>query len=357
MLRIGIDTEGLDRGFEVAIEGAKDFISKNEGSEIFLYVLENNVEKAKEIIGDTPNLHIKEVKSSASVDVSLQEIVKDIEDNLPHLEFSMSRAIYDSLTNKIDTCIIPGHAGHLSAIARCLERELQLSSPLFPQAFAAFIPNQSNKMRLMMDLGAFLNQDLFKLAVLGEEFLRFSYKIQNPKVAFLNIGSEDGKGPPEIRDAAKKYREYNHQNANEGSNFIEPDIIYKENDVNVIVCNALNGNLVLKASEGIFHLFKNIIKLESDKAFLNKILAKGTQILLRKSLKKFSPERYNAAIVFGFSSPLIKIHGNSKKSGIFHAIEKAVEFYEPYSTFYPYFSKKSQEIFKRGNNSSQEGQN
>jgi glycerol-3-phosphate acyltransferase PlsX len=349
-LKIGIDTEGLDRGFEVAIEGSKQYLNKNPSFQITLYVLESNFDRAKEITGSIPNLRLVTSKLGATTQVAAQDLVSDIKENLANnsytFQHTMSQAIHDSLTKKIDICIIPGHAAHLSLVARTFERSLNIYNPLFPQAFGTFIPNRRNQIRLMLDLGAFINQDLFKLAVLAEGFLKYCYKLKNIKVGFLNIGSEETKGPSEIREAAAAYRKYNPEGFFGKTGFIEPDKIFGKGDCNAVICNALNGNLVLKASEGAFRSLLSLIVNASKESILKRILGFFTSYLIKGTLELFDPERYNYAIAFGFSNTITKIHGDSNERGIFYAIEGAASFHKYYGDFYSYFSSRTEELFK-----------
>ncbi len=65
----------------------------------------------------------------------------------------------------------------------------------------------------MLDLGANTECDarnLVQFAVMGAAYARVLLELDNPRVALLNIGSEDQKGTDEIRDAAAVLRGQNH---------------------------------------------------------------------------------------------------------------------------------------------------
>ena len=342
-IKVGIDTEGLDLGLPVSVDAIKRCLKFNNSIDFVLYALDSNKSELEKILPTHERVLIKTAPEPAHPGLQAADVIRDLQENLSNdaqqFKYTMSNAVYDSITKKIDACIIPGHAGHLTTMARHIERHLGTFDPLFPQCFATFIPTKSLQPRIMLDLGAFLKQDLFKLSVLGEHFTRYYTGIENPKVGFLNIGSEETKGPPEIREAAAAYKQYKPEGLYEAG-FIEPDKIFTTmDDCHVVVCNALHGNLVIKASRGTWKFIESIIK---EGGPLLKLVAGPS---LKRLLERYNPELYSSAIIFGYSALMLKIHGSSNSNSIYNAIQDAIRFREPFNLFYKDFGQKTKELF------------
>src|SRR3546814_5182134 len=95
----------------------------------------------------------------------------------------------------------------------------------------------------MLDLGANTDCDatnLVQFAVMGAAYARTAMGLERPRVALLNIGTEEMKGTDEIRDAAAMLR------AAKGlpmdfTGFIEGDKLSR-GDVDVIVHDGFSGH-------------------------------------------------------------------------------------------------------------------
>src|SRR5207237_840361 len=78
---------------------------------------------------------------------------------------------------------------------------------------------------VMLDLGANTEcdaQNLLQFAVMGAAYSRTVVGLPRPRVRLLNIGSEEGKGTGELRDAAALLRAASHPNLS-FDGFIEAD--------------------------------------------------------------------------------------------------------------------------------------
>src|SRR3546814_11921321 len=77
-------------------------------------------------------------------------------------------------------------------------------------ALAALLPTLGDNDVVMLDLGANTDCDannLIQFAVMGAAYARTAMGLERPRVALLNIGTEELKGNGEIRDAAARPRE------------------------------------------------------------------------------------------------------------------------------------------------------
>ena len=117
------------------------------------------------------------------------------------------------------------------------------------------VPKVDSTYGIMLDVGA--NPDckpevLHQFGVLGSLYLKSVYKIDNPRVGLLNIGTEKEKGNLVTQSAYGKME--NSEKINFVGNVEGYDLFKSKADV--YVCDGFTGNIVLKTAEGIFELIK-----------------------------------------------------------------------------------------------------
>lgn len=101
----------------------------------------------------------------------------------------------------------------------------------------------------IIDLGANIDirpRQLADFGVLGSVMSRIVYEHENPRIALLNVGSEETKGNDLVKETAELLRD-------SGLNFIG---MIEANDLpyghaEVVVCDGFVGNVVLKLTEGL----------------------------------------------------------------------------------------------------------
>ena len=105
-------------------------------------------------------------------------------------------------------------------------------------------------MNVVLDLGANIEcstKNLLDFSIMGSALHKALFE-EKPKVALLNIGSEELKGNATIKDtyqllSDKKNSLFDFSGYIEGNNIME-------GDVNVIVADGFTGNIALKTAEG-----------------------------------------------------------------------------------------------------------
>ena len=116
-------------------------------------------------------------------------------------------------------------------------------------------PKPDNKSTILLDVG--INPDckpdvLYQYGILGSLYSKHVFKIDNPRVGLLNIGSEEERGNLLTRST------YQVMKGTKDFNFIgnvEGNDIFKD-DVDVIVCDGFAGNVMLKEAEAFYNLIK-----------------------------------------------------------------------------------------------------
>ena len=119
-----------------------------------------------------------------------------------------------------------------------------LERPTLGGPFIALAPDTA-----IIDLGANIDcrpSQLLSFAAMGATLMRAYRGIENPRVALLSVGSEEGKGNRQVQET------YGLLKAS-GLNFvgnIEGHEIF-EDKANVVVCDGFVGNVLLKFAEGL----------------------------------------------------------------------------------------------------------
>ena len=161
----------------------------------------------------------------------------------------------------------------------------------------ASIPNVDGSTSLLMDVG--INPDcrpdvLYQYAMLGSMYMENVYKIENPKVGLLNIGSEEEKGnllTKATHELMKGSPDFNFIGNVEGSDF------FSEGVSDIIVCDGFTGNVVLKEAEAFYTLIRK--RKLSDEFF-----------------ERFNFENYGGTPILGVNSNVIIGHGVSNPTAI-----------------------------------------
>ncbi len=130
-----------------------------------------------------------------------------------------------------------------------------ITRPVVGGSFLGFTPNT-----VVMDLGGNVDcrpEQLVDFAIVGTVYARKIMGIQNPKIALLSVGAEEGKGNEAIREAYSLLKK-------SGLNFIGNVEGYDipTGRANVIICDGLVGNVMAKFCES---LGSAIVKWLEDK--------------------------------------------------------------------------------------------
>jgi len=146
---------------------------------------------------------------------------------------------------KADAVVGYGNTGGVVAAAmQVLGTVGGLSRPVVGGPFLGFAPDL-----VMMDMGG--NPDcrpdqLLEFAVVGTVFARKLFKIEDPKVAILSNGAEEGKGNELVRESWPLFKRsgLNFVGSAEGSDILS-------GKANVIVCDGFVGNILVKFCESL----------------------------------------------------------------------------------------------------------
>lgn len=190
-------------------------------------------------------------------------------------------------------------------------------------AIASVMPN-AEKFFLLMDCGANAEcraEFLYQFGVLGSLYMKNIMKIDQPRVALANNGSEETKGTPVIKEA---YQLMKNSPLNFVGNIEGRQIPFGGADV--VVADGFTGNLILKTYEGVAKVLMNEIKSIFYKNTLSKLSYLGVKSGIDEMKKQFDYKEYGGAVMLGVKKPVIKAHGSADARTFKNAIKQAVWF-------------------------------
>ena len=315
---IAVDAMGGDDGVRVMLAGVARARHTAEGARFFLVGDETAIAKG---LDAHPNLR------AASEVVHAPETVGGAEKPSAAIrrakKTSMGLAIDLVKRGRAAAAVSAGNTGAMMAMAKLALRTMPgIDRP----ALAAPLPTLGDNDVVMLDLGANAEvdaQNLIQFAVMGAAFARTVLDLDSPRVALLNIGSEDQKGTDTIRDAARVLKAGTHLPLRfEG--FIEGDRLSR-GEVDVIVCDGFSGNIALKTAEGTVRFVADLLKRAFRSSVRSKVgflISRPATELLRDHL---DPNKHNGAVFLGLNGIVVKSHGGANELGVATAIGNAIK--------------------------------
>lgn len=188
---------------------------------------------------------------------------------------------------------------------------------------AAIMPHTKGGYTCVVDTGASVDvtsSQLHQFAILGRDFMKKVYKIENPRIGLLSTGSEPTKGNKVTKEA------YKILDADESLNFIGNIEGNKTLSglCDVLVCDGFAGNQVLKNSEGMaINLITEMIKYAKKTGSEQHIMP-----LVGYLMKTYDFESLGGGIVLGIKAPVIKCRGSSNQKAILSAAEILINMVE-----------------------------
>lgn len=192
--------------------------------------------------------------------------------------------------------------------------------------FMPYVPRFETKGFNFLDVGANLNsteKDIVNYAVLGSLFVNKIRNVTHPKVALLNIGTEDNKGF-EYQIKANQFLKKNTNSFFKYIGFIEPKNIL-ESDIDLLLADGYSGNLVLKSLEGNFKYIFSLLKKWYKTPLIGQISALFSRPFLVKVKKNFDYRNNAGAVLLGLEKIAIKTHGSADYLQFYSSLRLAKE--------------------------------
>lgn len=305
---IGIDAMGGDNAPDVVIDAAKIIEKENKGINL-LFIGDRN-----KLMGHIPESQIVHAPTVIEMNESPEDAFRKKKDS------SIAVGTLLQKEGKIDAFISAGHTGACVMFSVLwLERLQGVRRP----ALGAFFPTKHGS-SLVLDVGAGVlvkPQDLYQFGIMGAKCVEGITGNKNPKVAMLSVGEESGKGSPLTKEASEIMQK-------SGLNFIgniEGHQIL-EGLSDVVVCDGMVGNIMLKAVESVVSTIKTIIKDAINTSLSAKIGGAMLAGPLKKGFANFNYEQYGGALLLGVKGVTIISHGRSTGEAIKNAVYTAAEY-------------------------------
>lgn len=234
---------------------------------------------------------------------------------------SMYMAIDAVRRGEAKAIVSAGNTGALMAISKLSLKTIQ---KIHRPAIVSIMPHLTGRY-VMLDLGANTECDglnLAEFALMGNIVARHALGIERPRVALLNIGSEDMKGKDEIKQAAQIIKN-SHMNI-DFIGFVEPHDL-PNGKADVVVADGFTGNIALKSIEGTSKLIMKMLKNAVKSSFLAMLavpLLMGVKFKLKKTM---DPRLYNGAMFVGLNGLSVKSHGGTDAFGYSVAVNNAIK--------------------------------
>ncbi len=306
-----VDAMGGDESPKKIIDGIAHHFMNNKNS---FYKIFGNKEKIIKFIPKSLDKNVYEI-------IHTEEFVKDTDSALGAAKkgknTSMWLAIESVKNKKADIVISAGNTGGLFVIAKL---NLNMIKNIDKPALSALWPNKKG-MSVVLDLGANIEcseKNLVDFTIMGASLFRALFPQESPKVALLNIGSEEIKGNETIKKTYQKLDKIKNSNY-EFKGYIEGNNLMN-GDVNVIVADGFTGNIALKTAEGTANFIINELKNTMFSSLFGKISSLLNLRNLKKFKKRLDPRLYNGAIFIGLDSPVVKSHGGTDYIGFSNSL-------------------------------------
>ena len=160
-------------------------------------------------------------------------------------------------------------------------------------------------------------QQLLSFAVIGFFYAKKLLNVSKPRVALLSTGPEEGKGS---RLTQESYTLLQNSNLNFIGNIEGSDLL--SGKANVIVCDGIVGNVLMKFYESMGHYIAKWLKNKLDNSSLVSPIKK-----LLNQMGSFTrivkDESGGGGLLWGVNSVVQVLHGNSRAQQVNKAIARA----------------------------------
>lgn len=216
-----------------------------------------------------------------------------------------------------------GNTGALMAVSMLRLRKLPgIDRP----AIACLWPSRSESgFNVMLDVGADIRADatnLLQYALMGASYARNGLGLERPRVGLLNVGSEEHKGRPELKEAAERIDAEAERAGLDYVGFVEGGDIPTDR-VDVIVTDGFTGNIALKTGEGTAKLVGDLLREAFKFTPLSRLAAVLALTSLRRLQRRIDPRRVNGGVFLGLGGTVVKSHGSADETGIAAAVALA----------------------------------
>ena len=309
-MTVAIDAMGGDNAPSTIVEGS--VLAAKQGKVNILLVGDQDIVETELSKHNSENLPITIVPSNGKIeDTEAPALGLRQKPNA-----SIVVATHLVKSGQADAVVSMGSTGATMASAVVLLGTIDgIDRPAIGGPIIGSAPNQ-----VILDLGSNLDcrpQQLVGFGVLGSVFSKVLLRISDPKIGLLSVGSEEGKGNAQIKEATELFKK-------SGLNFIGNvegnDLVTGKADI--VVCDGFVGNVVLKLVEGLSMSLANQLQTaltnssmpsEIVSNLMNKLVSENNVV-----------ESRGGGPIFGVNGVSIIGHGSANAGTVQRAVEMAL---------------------------------
>jgi glycerol-3-phosphate acyltransferase PlsX len=319
MPSIAVDAMGGDHGPEEPVKGVAQ-VSLETDIECLLVGDERRIQAVLEHVPYNPE-HISILHARDAIGMA-----EDPRTAVGRRDASLVVGVRAVADGRADAIVSAGNTG--ASVLACA-KHFRLIRGIRRAALASVYPRQTehagqDRLALMVDVGATIRceaEELVHFALMGSAYARRISKVPSPRVALLNMGSEENKGGEALVEAYRRLRQT--PALNFVGNVEGQDLVRGKADV--IVCEGLLGNVVLKLIEGISEVFTDVARAAAERRFAWRLgltlLSRGMERL--RELTDYTA--YGGSPILGFEKLFIKCHGRSNARAVANAVKVAAK--------------------------------
>lgn len=316
-MKLVLDVMGGDHAPVETVAGAVDYARETKNT-VFLSGQEDVV-KAELAKYDTTGLDLPIVHASQSIGMDEKPAMaaRRKKDN------SMAVGMRLVKTGEADAFCTVGHTGGALTAGHMVFRRIPgvkravLTTP-FPSSGGLFI---------LGDIGANPDCKPEWLAQWGQMMAIYAQallNIQNPRVALLSNGEEEGKGNDLTRAAEPLFSEFL------GDRYIgvvEPKEMIA-GAANVVVTDGFTGNITIKMAEAVAGYLFEVMKEEIKTRPLATVGAAMAKPAFKAAGARLDDREYGAAILLGLNGIVMVGHGRSERDRVYFALRGTAKLVE-----------------------------
>jgi glycerol-3-phosphate acyltransferase PlsX len=300
-MNIGLDMMGGDFAPLEAVKGVHQYLSEQHNPSNLILI--GNQTQLEKIIAEH-SINPEKIKI-----VHAEEVIEMHEHPTKALkekkQSSISIGFHLLASGKTDAFISAGNTGAM--LVGALFSIKAIEGVLRP-TISSVLPKENGKTGLILDVG--LNSDcrpeqLNQFAIMGSVYAQQILGLENPRVALLNVGEEEGKGNLLAQATYPLLKENKHIHFI--GNIEGRDIFLDKADV--IVCEGFTGNIILKLAESLYSISER-------------------QNFGHAYFDRFNFENYGGTPVLGVAKPVIIGHGISHAKAFKNMIALAQKMIE-----------------------------
>lgn len=320
MIKVVLDAFGGDNAPQITVDGALDAIALQK------------------------DLHVVMVGDEAV----LKDMLKDREYNKEQISFVNATEVISNdesptvaIRQKPDSTIVKGFnylkenddavafvsCGSTGAVLTGAFMKLGRIKGVSRPACCPILPTSKGGVVALCDSGANVECDsknLVHFAIMANAYVKNTYGIESPRVALLNVGTEDHKGDALRKETFELLK--NLPEINFVGNMEARDLL--SGDYDIVVCDGFSGNVLLKSTEGAIMNLLGMLKKGIKSSFLSKI----GYLFMRKTFKDLKKtmdyNNHGGAVFLGCKKLVVKGHGGSKYTSIRECLLQAYNMHK-----------------------------